>query len=279
MNKEDLLREINAELPADRDWKAGAKSYLKACYDAFSKEGIEDYVLRKPLALIPPVDDEPARAEAVSYLRNFVEVVALIKLPGGAAIMDVACGGGWFSQWLSRLNYATYGFDISADFIEVAKRRISEDPSLVHIPRESIESMFEVHDAEAAPLPERLHERFDAAVLESCLHHFFDPVSAVMHIAQCLKQTGVAVIIEGENRDGEIKKEYMDEMLRWDTIERPYQRRHLVALLEMAGLPEVEFVAPLPGWFSTRDPAHPGLIDHHTRIANRMNLCVAGRDK
>lgn len=41
--------------------------------------------------------------------------------------MDVACGPGWYSRFMARMSYETYGFDIAADFVEMTKRRISED--------------------------------------------------------------------------------------------------------------------------------------------------------
>jgi SAM-dependent methyltransferase len=118
---------------------------------------------------------------------------------------------------------------------------------------------------------------FDAAVLESCLHHFLDPISALTHIAHALKDDGLIVIIEGENRTGSIKEEYMSVMRDLDTLERPYKREHLVEALALSGLPEVEFVAPVPGWMSVRDPLHPHLTEHHRNIAGAMNLCVAGK--
>ena len=79
MTKDELLRQINADLPPGRDWQAGARRYLQAQYDHYSREGIEGFVMRKPLALIPPQDGDGVRTEAVDYLRHFAEVVALLK--------------------------------------------------------------------------------------------------------------------------------------------------------------------------------------------------------
>lgn len=204
--------------------------------------------------------------------------MALLKLPGSARILDVACGGGWFSHWLMRLGYSTYGVDIASDFVDLARRRVRED-SLLNLSAAAAEGAFDTHDIEAAPLPHSMAASFDAAVLESCLHHFVDPVAALTHTAQALKEDGLVVIIEGENRTGPIRQEYMSVMRELDTLERPYKREHLIEALNISGLPEVEFVGPVPGWMSLGDPLHPHLTEHHRNIVHSMNLCVAGKHK
>jgi len=53
---------------------------------------------------------------------NFSNVVMLLQLsPTRSRVLDVACGGGWVSHFLMRLGYATFGFDIAPDFVELAR--------------------------------------------------------------------------------------------------------------------------------------------------------------
>src|SRR5208282_2932080 len=68
------------------------------------------------------------------------------------------------------------------------------------------------------------------------------PISALTHLATALNEGGVIVLIEGENRLGPIKEQYLAVMREFATLERPYARSELERVLVMAGLPCVEFV-------------------------------------
>jgi SAM-dependent methyltransferase len=138
--------------------------------------------IRSPSRFIrsPPHGCERGLEEAVVYQYNFTNTLQLLQLPGGARIMDVACGAGWFSHFMARMGYETFGFDISSDFIELARRRLAEDPNLDIEPDELVRRFF-VHNIEAAPLSSILHGSFSVVALESCLHHFIDPISAFEH--------------------------------------------------------------------------------------------------
>jgi SAM-dependent methyltransferase len=126
--------------------------------------------------------------------------------------------------------------DLSGDFVALARQRVLDDPYLTCTPEEAA-SIFQVHDFEAQRLPEGLRGFFDAIVLESCLHHFWDPIAAMTHIVEGLAPGGVVLVLEGENRKGPIRNEYMAVMLDTATLERPYPRPILLEVLEHAGLP------------------------------------------
>jgi SAM-dependent methyltransferase len=174
------------------------------------------------------------------------------------------------------MGYQTFGFDLCADFIDLARRRVADDSTLQLTPPEIL-SMFQMHDIEAAPLSPQLRDSFDAAIVESCLHHFLDPVAALRHIAQTIKRDGVLVLIEGENRQGSIKQEYMAVMREFHTLERPYPRDLLCDALSRAGFDHVEFVAPLHGWYSPNDPAATQLAEIHRQMAGAMNLAICAK--
>jgi SAM-dependent methyltransferase len=129
------------------------------------------------------------RAESVGYLRNLSSALAFLQLRGGSRILDVGCGGGWVSHSLSKMGYRTFGIDISNDFIGLARKRLAADPWL-GLTAEEAEARFAVHDIQAAPLPAQFNNSFDAIWLESCLHHLFDPISALTHLATALNDWG-----------------------------------------------------------------------------------------
>ena len=241
-----LLAEINAGLPA-LDWKQGARRYVQGFFDRYSREQIEAFIHTKPLAAVTPEDPAGSLQEGVSYLFNFASMLQLLALPRGSRVLDVACGGGWVSHWLMKLGYAPTGCDISAEFIDLARARVARDPDL-HVTPAELKTTFLVHDVEAEPLPEALQGRFEAVVLESCLHHFFNPVSALRHLRAALAPDGVVLIIEGENRRGPLRPEYLAVMEETSTLERPYARSQLVRAMELAGLPHHVFLGTVEGY-------------------------------
>jgi SAM-dependent methyltransferase len=74
-----------------------------------------------------------------------------LALPAGASIIDIGCGPGRHSLELARRGYKTLGIDISAGFIEIAKRQAAQ---------ERLTAEFQVMDARNLKVP----EGFDAAI-------------------------------------------------------------------------------------------------------------------
>lgn len=241
-----LMARINAQLPTGVDWKAGARTYFaQAQAEAPDPTWMHRYLRAKPFCELG--QGGRARDEFVELLQNFVNVFALLDLRPPARILDVACGSGWLSHYYHKLGFDVLGIDISADAVGHAKARVGSDPDA---PRGDLDAMFRVHDIEADRLDA---DGIDAAIFESCLHHMENPVAALEHVAAALSERGVIVLIEGENRAGPLKPEYVAEMARFGTIERPYARAELVEILHAAGLPYFEFFGTANGWYRAGD--------------------------
>jgi SAM-dependent methyltransferase len=161
--------------------------------------------------------------------------------------------------------------------VELTKRRLREDPLLEDAGAEGLDGRFFVLDAEREELPVALRGTFDAVVMESCVHHFLDPVSALSNIAVGLKEDGIAVVIEGENRRGPIRPEYMAVMREFDTLERPYTRSQMERMLPLAGLPAFRFLGRVNGWFSPDDPRVPLLPQMLRDDAEARNCAICAR--
>lgn len=278
-----LLKDINADIPKDIDWTAGALNYVAAEIAKHGKAAYTRYLLSKPLAPVPPADSSSKKTggatliENCAYLTNFVNAAALLDLPGRSRILDVACGSGWVAQLFARMNYEAYGFDISRDMVDLARRRFDDDPLLHDLSEETKRDRLFVLDIEREPLPQKLRRTFDAIILESCLHHFVDPISALEHLVVGLADDGLVVLIEGENRSGPIKKEYLNVMREFATLERPYTRNQLEGILDAVGLLEREFLGRLNGWFSPRDPRVAELPEMVTGDASAINFTIAAK--
>ena len=275
-SRADLLAKINADLP-NLDWKQGARDYVAAFCARFTSTQIEDFIFTKPLAALTPEDPEGSLTEVSSYLFNFASTIRLLALKRGSRVLDVACGGGWFSHWLRRLGYDARGIDISEDFVTLARKRLLLDPHLAVTEAET-KTIFQVHDLEVESLPNEFHGAFDAVVLESCLHHFFDPIAALSHIRESLAPGGVVLILEGENRKGPIRDEYVQVMLETATLERPYPREHLIEVLEAAGIPHVEFLGSVPGFFAASAPLSAHMTQLLADSTEGSNVCVCALD-
>lgn len=273
-HRDDLLAEINQGLPPGIDWKAGARAYVQRAMAGDAVEWQTAYSLTKPLYRLNPGSDMRGFDQAVHYLINFTNIFKLLRLQGGARIMDVACGAGWMSHYFTKLGYRTFGFDIAADFIDLAKRRLTEDPHL----SVQADEMFAVIDIEAESPGPAHFGAYDAIVLESCLHHFFDPISALSNLAPCLSEAGVMLIFEGENRSSDIKPEYMAEMVNYHTIERPYRREHLIEVLREAGLPHFEFLGQVNGLFSPKEAWFRLAGERVIHTQETMNVCLCARN-
>jgi len=279
-SRDGLLAEINAEVPPGVDWRGGALRYVAAEFAKHGQEAMTRYLLSKPLSPVAP--DGPGGGatlvENVEYLLNFVNLIRLLDLPGRARVLDVACGSGWVSHFLSRMDYDAHGFDICPDMVDLTRRRLREDPLLAAgAGGEGLQERFFVLDAEREELPAALRGTFDAVVMESCVHHFLDPISALSNIAAGLKEDGIAVVIEGENRQGPIRPEYLAVMREFDTLERPYTRSQMERMLPLAGLPAFRFLGRVNGWFTADDPRVPVLPEMLRDDAAARNLAVCAR--
>lgn len=277
LDRKELLEQINLEIPADVDWRAGAQRYVASLIEKYGRLGIEKYSMNKPFGEVGE-DPTAAIAENVHYLYNFVNAIDLIKPKLGARVLDVACGGGWVSNYMSKMGYWTYGVDISSDFIDLAKKRLLADATL-DLSSTEVEGRFSVVDLETERLPDHLRGTFDIVWLESCLHHFVDPIQAMEHLAEALKPDGIIVLIEFENRRGCIKDEYMQVMREFDTLERPFSREQLARVLQIAGVLEYEFVGTLNGWISPDDPKVHSLSEILINGAAEINLAICAKQR
>ena len=263
-NTASILNDINADLPPDIDWKAGAIEYL----ESVKKNGIGVDALSKPFWRLTPDSGQHAYEEVADLLGNFIDVFKLVNLPAGGRILDVACGTGWLAHFWAKLGYKAYGFDICPDFIELARQRFHDQ----NLTAADLNSMFQVHDIETGSL--KLPEPIDVAVFESCFHHFYNPVDALRNVGAMLSESGVAVLIEGGNQ---ITPEFRDVMLQYRTIERPYSREQIKKILRAAGMPYFAFFAPVNSWIAQGCSSERQLQVNVESAFGLQNRCICAK--
>jgi 2-polyprenyl-3-methyl-5-hydroxy-6-metoxy-1,4-benzoquinol methylase len=227
------------------DYKQAACEYPRRL-DA----GRRHYLLTKPfdnLATRPPkylcdgMDVETHR-----HFCDFANLARQLALPSGSRILDVGCGSGWLSEYFARLGYDVCGIDISPDLIEMARERLRRVPFPVDV-ETPLRYRFETHDIEEAPLD----ETFDAIICYDSLHHFERERAVIEHLSMMLDYGGLLFILEGDRPQAGSKgeRELLDTMSEYGTLESPFSRDYLDALLKEKGFLVIGDYASVNGFF------------------------------
>ncbi|MDQ3747292.1 MAG: methyltransferase domain-containing protein, partial [Acidobacteriota bacterium] len=204
---------------------------------------------------------------------DFANMAVALALPAGSRILDVGCGSGWLSEYFARLGYDVTGIDISPDLVEIARERVARVPyGADH--ETPLRCRFLVHDVEGQPLA----EQFDAVVCYDSLHHFEDERAVLKNLAAMTKYGGSLFILEGDRPEegSENEEELLEVMRNFGTLESPFSRDYLRALLDEFGFAVVGDYVSVNGLFA-RDTLEGGRLRVEPPPVNYL-LCkkVAG---
>lgn len=208
------------------------------------------YLYTKPfynLANKPPKHaGDGMDAETFRHFCDFANVAVALALPAGSSILDVGCGSGWLSEYFARLGYDVTGIDISPDLIDIARARV-ESVAYGADHETPLRCRFLVHDAEGSPLA----EEFDAVVCYDSLHHFEDERAVVSNLSAMTRYGGALFILEGDRPEegSETEEELLEVMRHFETLESPFSREYLRALLDEQGLAVVGDYVTVNGLF------------------------------
>lgn len=107
-------------------------------------------------------------------------------------VLDFACGTGWHSEFLNKIGYDVYGFDIDSQVIEIAKNRFKDDKrinnELLH---------FSVMDGHNLKYKDNF---FGHAFCFDSLHHMKDYYKVFSELHRVLEPGGKAIFIEPGSR-------------------------------------------------------------------------------
>jgi glycosyltransferase involved in cell wall biosynthesis/SAM-dependent methyltransferase len=185
-------------------------------------------------------------ADTFRHFCDFANVARALALPADRRILDAGCGSGWLSEYFARLGYDVTGIDISPDLIEVARERVERVPYGAD-QETPLRCRFFVHDVEGAPLG----EQFDAVVCYDSLHHFEDERAVLKNLAAMTKYGGSLFILEGDRPEegSENEEELLEVMRSFGTLESPFSRDYLRALLDACGFAVVGDYVSVNGLF------------------------------
>jgi glycosyltransferase involved in cell wall biosynthesis/SAM-dependent methyltransferase len=195
-------------------------------------------------------------ADTFRHFCDFANVALALALPADRRILDVGCGSGWLSEYFSRLGYDVTGIDISPDLIEVARERVERVPYGAD-DETPLRCRFLVHDVEGQPLA----EQFDAVVCYDSLHHFEDERAVLKNLAAMTRYGGSLFILEGDRPEegSETEEELLEVMRSFGTLESPFSREYLRALLDSCGFAVVGDYVSVNGLFA-RDSLEGGRL-------------------
>ena len=111
--------------------------------------------------------------------------LAMERAPHGGRILELAPGPGYTSIALAKAgDYEVTGLDISASFVEIARRNAAEAGVRVD---------FRLGNASAMPLEDA---QFDLVLCCAAFKNFAEPVAALREISRVLRPDGRALIID-----------------------------------------------------------------------------------
>jgi SAM-dependent methyltransferase len=214
----------------------------------------------------------PPGHELRECLRTFAHLVERLDLGVRAQVLDVGCGPGWLSEFLTRCGYWVTGVDVSADMVAIARERIA---SITEPIGEGVNAVAEFHALPVLEMP--WNGRFDAAVLYDAMHHFDDELETLSVIRRTLAPGGRIFIHEGvrpaEGSEGE--QELIAEMEAYGTLESPFDPEYLEDVVSRAGFEQVTRFTAVDELLDLAD-AQRELERVRTRMAHPpMNTVIA----
>jgi SAM-dependent methyltransferase len=184
----------------------------------------------------------PPQRELVECLRTFAHIVEHLDLGLRDQVLDVGCGPGWMSEFLTRSGYAVTGVDVSEDMVAIARERIAGINGEVGA---GIKPFAEFHAMPVLELPWRA--RYEAAILYDTMHHFDNELETLGVIRRTLAPGGRIYIHEGVRPEpGSAGERFLiEEMREYGTLESPFDPEYLVKVVRDAGFEEVRRFAAI----------------------------------
>ena len=191
-------------------------------------------------------EGEGPDADTHRHFCDFANMAVALGLPPGARILDVGCGSGWLCEYFARFGYDVTGIDISPTLIELARERLQRVPYCVDADT-NLRYQFFVHDIEIAALP----ESFAAVICYDALHHFEDEHAVFVNLNAMLDYGGLLFVMEGERppAGSATEEELRGVMRHYQTLESPFSRDYLMALLRQHGFAIVGDYVGMVGLF------------------------------
>lgn len=157
------------------------------------------------------------------YFTDHMRDAAILKaeLPGNAEVADIGTGTGFVAAGLAPRVAKVYGFDASAEMLEVARKNLAAFSNV----------QLERAPGDELPLPDAV---LDGVFANMYLHHAPDPAKAITEMTRVLKPGGVLCITDLDTHDHEWQREQMADL--W----LGFDRQEIREWFTRAGLEQVD---------------------------------------
>jgi len=149
--------------------------YNRINNDIYNQKGDRWWQADFSLSLIKPIFN-PVR---VGYSKKIIELLKIVT--EGKSALEVGCGGGIFTEEISRLGFGTTGIDPSLKSITTASE---------HALNNGLKINYINGSGEALPVPDRL---YDIVFCCDVLEHVNDLAKVISEISRVLKPGGVFI--------------------------------------------------------------------------------------
>jgi len=190
-----------------------------ARYDA---DGETAYLVTKPFSRINIEQN-------VRLLHSFLVAAEHLRLPPGAAVLDLGGGSGWVSELLQKFGFQPFTLDLSTDLLRVG---------LVRFSGAQLTPRFAAADMMRLPIAT---SSIDGAIVMDALHHVPDVHAVLQEVARVLKPGGVFVIAEPGEGHSETERSRA-EMAEHGVQESEIHVLETLALARTCGFDDVRVV-------------------------------------
>jgi 2-polyprenyl-3-methyl-5-hydroxy-6-metoxy-1,4-benzoquinol methylase len=127
------------------------------------------------------------REESQKNFHDFSTILFLLNqnAPKAKKILELGCGPGWLSNFLSKMDYQVSGLDISDGMIAIARENAA---------KQKLDTKFYVKDLEE--IDQDQISKNDIVIFYDALHHCLDDEKAMQAAYAYLKPNGILILAE-----------------------------------------------------------------------------------
>jgi len=210
-------------------------------YVSLGNQEETSYLYRKPFS-------ESSHAAFYSEMYQVLNLIQVMELKSGAAVLEVGSGPGWVTEILALLGYAVHALDPSQDMHDISKQRFLglaahyklQSPPKILYHSCALEDGLDLPDF-----------TFDGTLFHASLHHIVNELVGLKECFRLLKPGGVLAISEWAWKPGDINLETQLDaaMARFGTLENPFTQEYIEWILKAVGFVHIVRYHGINGFF------------------------------
>ena len=174
--------------------------------------------------------DHNTRKSRLERMKAYAREVAK-HIQDGSSVLEVAPGPGYLAIELAELGkYKIIGFDISKDFVEIARRNVKEAGVKVDFRQGSV-----------ADIPFQ-DNKFDFIICTAAFKNFKEPLKALSPMYRVITSGGIALIIDMNRNVSNLQIEIYTQNMAAKSIDKLFMRSIFKYFLRYGAYTKEEFI-------------------------------------